>query len=388
MKPHQAPAAPVLGWLAFWLAIAFFFASRSIQRSEGAGGDARSWLVAVGWNLASFLLWAALSFLVEALRRRYPLDGSQRRNLYLHAVAGIFVVVLHLCLLSLVLATADRLFVAARFEHGVSATLPVFFHLDLAIYWLVALGGEALAYGRRVREQQLAASRLEQQLAEARLSALRMQLHPHFLFNTLNSIAELLHVDLGAAERMTLRLSGLLRTALQTTSHHLVPLREELEFLERYLDVEKVRFQDRLAVSIDIDPEVAETPVPALVLQPLVENAVRHGVGRLPAGGRIAVRAAATETGTLVLEVENDAPASSAAPAGGGGVGLANTAARLQQLFGGEARFVCGFVAGASAYRVHIELPRRARSPMSSQWAGPATGRDLLLTEDAPGIVP
>ncbi len=363
MKTSRARGSTWLAWVGFWLVIALFFTSRSVQRGGASPADARSWLIAVAWNLPSFLLWGFLSFAIEALRRRFPLDGRHRRNLYVHAAASLIVAPLHLALLSGLLGVASRIWGWTFFAWDLDLTLPVFFHLNLLLYWLIVLGGEALAYSRRVREQQLASTRLEHQLTEARLAALRMQLHPHFLFNTLNSIAELMHEDLAAAERMTLRLSGLLRTALKTASDHVVPLREEIEFLERYLEVEKVRFQDRLAVELELDPEIAESRVPALVLQPLVENAVRHGIGRLHAGGRIVVRAVRGPS-QILLEVLNDAPAQDAPATSrhpGGGVGLANTAARLRQIFGSRALFEYGYLPGEPRYRARIELPARGR---------------------------
>jgi len=390
VKDSHSSGSTWLAWVGFWLAIALFFSSRSIQRSTASPADLRSWLVAVAWNVPAFLLWGLFSFGIGALRRRFPLDGRKRINLYLHALASVLVASLHILILGGLLEIANRAAGSDWLENGIERTLPVMFHLNLLIYWLIALGGEALAYARRVREQQLAEARLEQQLAEARLAALRMQLHPHFLFNTLNSIAELMHFDLRAAERMTLRLSGLLRTALQSAGHHLVPLREEIEFLERYLEVEKVRFQDRLSVEIELDPSIAGAFVPSLVLQPLVENAVRHGIGRLPAGGHIVVRALPADDGVR-LEVENDAPghdAPSARHYAGSGVGLANSRARLTQLFGDRARIEYGYDALDRRYRVRIELPTWDRGAGQGHRPPPASSLDPFLLTNNPAGAP
>jgi two-component system, LytTR family, sensor kinase len=294
-----------LRWPAFWLVLALFFSARAAQRSPEGVGRADVWLDALGWYVPVFLLWGAVAALVVALCRRFPLDGTRRAYLYLHAAASVVLAVAHLTLFCWAMVALNRLFGTTRFESDFEPALAILFHQNLLAYWFVAFGSRALAYARSVRDQQVAAARLEQQLAEARLAALRMQLHPHFLFNTLNSIAELLHVDLAAAQLMVRRLASLLRTAIETASDHVVALGDEIDFLGRYLDVEMMRFQDRLTVRFEIPSEARAARVPALVLQPLVENALRHGVGRLGRGGEIVVRAL-PRAGQLVLEVEND----------------------------------------------------------------------------------
>ena len=383
MRRSSESGALRLAWIVFWCLLAAFFTTRTLQRSGAAFDDLGAWLDAALWNVPSFLLWGLLSPGIEAVRRRFPFEGAKRSALYLHAALSVCVAPLHLGLLDLGFGLAERWAGHPIAPHALADSLPRLFHLDVLLYWLVALGGEALAQARRSREEQIAFARLEAQLAEARLAALRMQLHPHFLFNTLNSIAELMHVDVLAADRMLGRLSGLLETALGTASEHEVRLADELAFLERYLEVERVRFRDRLAVRFEIDPAATGRKVPALVLQPLVENAVRHGIGRLAKGGEVVVRAR-LHGERLTLEVENDAPGVAAAasgapggsidseanrdarshdpvsgakpPARSGGVGLANTAERLEQLYGARARLEAALDALRGRYLARIEI--------------------------------
>jgi LytS/YehU family sensor histidine kinase len=220
----------------------------------------------------------------------------------------------------------------------------------------------------RYREEELRGSRMEAQLAQAQLQALRMQLHPHFLFNTLNAVSALMHRDLDAAERMLARLSDFLRLTLETGGAHEVPLRQELDFLRRYLEIEQTRFADRLDVRVDVEPVTLDARVPNLILQPLVENAIRHGVARSSAAGRIEI-AAHRRNGSLLLEVRDDGPG---LPEGADrpereGVGLTNTRARLRQLYGATSHLT---LANRREGGLHVTLtlpfrtqPRGAEDP-------------------------
>ncbi len=212
---------------------------------------------------------------------------------------------------------------------------------NLVIYMAVLAAGFARDYfGRyRVREAesvrlQAEAARLHAQLAEARLSALRTQLDPHFLFNTLNAVSALVERDPRGVRRMISRLSELLRASLEGGDAPEVPLEKELEFIGRYLEIMQIRFQGSLSVETSAPPELADALVPSLVLQPLVENAIKHGVRRSEGVGRIAI-AARRDDGRLVLSVEDSGPGPDAAtPEAGGGVGLRNTRERLEALYG------------------------------------------------------
>ena len=195
-------------------------------------------------------------------------------------------------------------------------------------------------YYRKYRERELRALQLETRLAQAQLDALKMQLHPHFLFNTLNSISVLMSEDVVAARRMLTRMSELLRASLENVGKHEVSLREELDFLGNYLEIEQTRFHDRLAVRMQIEPGVLDARVPNLILQPLVENAIRHGVAPRAQQGLIEI-SAVREDGMVQLKVRDNGPGLqlSAPESLTKGIGLSNTQARLNQLYGSHHRF-------------------------------------------------
>ena len=213
-------------------------------------------------------------------------------------------------------------------------------HLDIAIYWILLGLVQWRESRRRLREREreaarlaLQASELETRLARAQLDSLKMQLQPHFLFNTLHSVSALIHEDDEAADLMIARLSDFLRLVIEHAGEQEVALVQELEFLNRYLEIQQVRFQDRLRVSIDVDPETLDAMVPNLVLQPLVENAIRHAVEPRAGGGRVEVSATRHEE-TLRLTVRDDGPGLRNGAQAVPGTGISNTRARLQQLYG------------------------------------------------------
>ena len=203
--------------------------------------------------------------------------------------------------------------------------------VDLLIYGILLSLCQTVAWSRRARDRELRAVTAEGALAQARLSALRMQLHPHFLFNSLNGIATLVHTDPQAADDMIGNLSELLRLSLDTSAEQEIPLLRELEFLQRYLDIEQARFGDRLHVVRDIAADTLAACVPTLLLQPIVENAIRHGFERITAPGTVTL-SARREGGRLFLEVSDNGAGLTDPPAEG--IGLANTRARLRALYG------------------------------------------------------
>lgn len=238
-------------------------------------------------------------------------------------------------------------------------------------YWTVLGAGYALAANRNYQRQQLRSSELATQLARAELSALRSQLHPHFLFNTLNTAVSLVRVDrTGTAVSVLTSLSDILRRLLRNAPAQEIPLREELAFLDAYLSIEKVRFPDRLIVDIMAADGVMDAMVPNLLLQPLVENAIRYGIGRRSAAGHIEVFVRRMDD-RLMLQVRDDGPGlpNEWLPSMTGGVGLANTQARLQQMYGPSYEFVLGNRAAGGA-EVTIVIPYRLATA-----AEPAAGR-------------
>jgi len=233
------------------------------------------------------------------------------------------------------------------------------FHFNLLIYWVIVSVSHAFDYYRQMQERELRAAELEKRLAQARLQTLQMQLNPHFLFNSLHAISALVHKDADMADQMITRLSDLLRYALEGTDAQEVPLRQELDFLRRYLEIEQTRFGDRLAVGLEIAPETLDALVPNLLLQPLVENAIRHGIEPRAKPGRIELRAGC-ENGQLKLEVRDNGVGLSPDRKVEEGVGLSNTRARLKQLYGERHRFALSETPGGGL-SVSLELPFRAQ---------------------------
>ena len=227
------------------------------------------------------------------------------------------------------------------------------------VYWVIVCAVHALTYYRRSQERERKALELSASLAQARLQALKMQLHPHFLFNTLNAIATLVHKDAHAADDMIANLSNLLRLALDRSDLQEVALRKELEFLDSYLEIEQMRLGDRLRVEKQIEPDVLTAQVPVMILQPLAENAIRHGIEPMRNPGVLTIRAG-REGMRLNLTVSNTGTGvfASAPVASRPGIGLANTRARLEELYGADAQLVMQPVADGG-FSVSLQIPLR-----------------------------
>jgi sensor histidine kinase YesM len=216
-------------------------------------------------------------------------------------------------------------FVVANFSEG------------MGIYLLIALTSYALRYYRQYREGQLKTLQLESQLSLAQLQALKMQLHPHFLFNTLHSISALLNKDADAARKMITRLGDFLRLTLENSGSQEVTLEQEMAFLVCYLEIERIRFQNRLVTRMDIAPETLDAKLPNLILQPIVENAIRHGIAPRSTPGFIEIEAK-HQNGSLRIQVRDNGPGLSTHRTSENlfrkGLGLANTKTRLERLYG------------------------------------------------------
>ena len=222
--------------------------------------------------------------------------------------------------------------------------------------WLVVGAAHALVYAERAHEREAQAARLQSQLADARLEALSSRLNPHFLFNALNSIAELVHRDADAADRMIVGLSALLRSSLEQSAQGEVPLQQELALLGHYLDIEKIRLGERLQLQWDIAADAREACVPPLLLQPLVENAVRHGISRRLSPGQLRVRAWC-EGGRLHVEIGDDGAGDGALP--GAGIGLATTRDRLRAMYGDAGSLTLRREGGLTLACLALPLRRR-----------------------------
>jgi two-component system LytT family sensor kinase len=235
----------------------------------------------------------------------------------------------------------------------VASLLRARLHSDLLTYWLLVGLSHALDYYRKYQERELKATQLEARLVQAQLQALKMQLQPHFLFNTLHAISALVHKDVEAADRMITRLSEFLRITLDSVGVQEVALKTELESLDKYLEIEQVRFGSRLTVVRTVSPDTLDLLLPNLILQPLVENAVRHSIAPRAAGGRVEIHAH-SEKGILMIDVLDDGPGVAASSLREG-VGLTNTRARLEQLYGAGQKMDLRAVPGG--FRVRISMP-------------------------------
>jgi two-component system, LytTR family, sensor kinase len=292
-------------------------------------GAAVSWQRAAVLAFADWYTWALLTPTIAWLARRFSIERrSWLRSLLMHLPASLFFSILKIVIESRLLQWFDPA-PAQLYSVQFPSTLFTYYAILGAIY--------AFDYYGKYRAHELKASQLQAQLAQAQLQALKLQLHPHFLFNTLHAISSLMRRDIEAAERMITRLSDLLRLTLENVGAQETSLRQELEFLERYLEIEQTRFRDRLHVKMEIEPEALDARVPNLILQPLVENAVRHGIAPHAAPGLIEISARLKENKLELQVSDNGAGLPDARRAQiKEGVGLANTRARLDQLYGAD----------------------------------------------------
>jgi signal transduction histidine kinase len=301
-------------------------------------------LLALNW--AYWWSWALLAPVVLWLARRYRFErATWKKAALVHIVGVTACTAAHVFLYVsargvIVTQLTERSFLWADWWMYFREGFFLNFDWEMMTYWALVAVVHALDYHRQSQERELAAALLQTQLAEAQLEALQRQLHPHFLFNTLNTISALMHRDVHAADEMLVQLSDLLRLTLDRVGTQQVPLKDEVDFLKKYLEIEQTRFGDRLLVNIDIDPEVLDAPVPNLILQPLVENALRHGIGPRLGVGKIDVTATQGD-GLLTLTVRDNGVGLSPDKLNAfhSGVGLSNTRSRLETLYGDRHRF-------------------------------------------------
>ena len=349
-----------------WTAYGLLYAYQSVEWHVESG-EAYSWQHEFRTNLVGMWGWIPLAMFLFWMVERVPIRRGQ---------------VLRACSV-LMLAALAVVFVRSCYIYGLDPwigwyeTPPSFWHdvmptslqNNILIGWVMIGLAHALLYFDRAHAQERRASELQAQLAQARLDAIAAQLNPHFLFNALNSIAELVHHDAARADRMLVGLSALLRRSLDTSRLQWVSLREELELLTQYLDIEKVRLGERMRVHWHVAEDALDEAVPPLLLQPLVENAVVHAIARRIRPGGVRIRAALV-SGMLWLEVEDDG-AEGLPDDEGNGIGLANTRARLHALYGDRAMLSIETVE-AGGTRVGLRLPRLREMAVSARDAGDA----------------
>jgi signal transduction histidine kinase len=274
---------------AFWSLLGLAFGSQ-FYFSSATFGNPVSWSRALAYSLADWYVFALLSVPAIWLARRCPIERARwGRCVLVHVSASVVFSLAYIAVRG-ALATWQAGLGGNSLAQSFHALLIKTWHFNLLVYWVILAVSHAFDYAKRLRERELRAADLEKRLTEARLQALQMQLNPHFLFNTLHAISALMHQDVDAADRMLVRLSDLLRRALESTDTQEVSLREELDFLSRYSEIEQTRFGDRLRIEMEIAPETLDALVPNLVLQPLLENAIRHGIEPHARPGRITVQ--------------------------------------------------------------------------------------------------
>jgi two-component system, LytTR family, sensor kinase len=340
-----------------WTAVALFLASQSslYAASRGRGSD-------FGEALAVYLVcsysWFLLTPFILLLASRFTLSRPRAvRHVVYHAGAAVLLALISLLMVEL---GSRQLFPSQRFDftilEGWRRLIGEELHAGVIRYGAVVGIAHTFAYYTGLRERRMTEAGLRAQLAEARLEVLKRQLQPHFLFNTLNSISVLMFEDPKVANRMLSRLSDLLRTGLSNELPDEVTLEREIDFLGRYLDIERIRFGERLTIRLEIDEETLGASVPNLMLQPLVENAIKHGVTSIDGPSTITISAARAGD-ELRLEVRDNGRgvARDARP----GVGLSNTIARLRHLYGDAQRLEL-LSAGDGGAAVQISIPFRS----------------------------
>jgi two-component system, LytTR family, sensor kinase len=372
-SPNSSYTKPVtlpkwLRWLigfGVWTSLAVLLSVRGLLYYYRKGGEL-PWAEVISASFIDFYLWGAVSPLIFILCRRFPIErGKVAQRIFLHLFLG-FTFAFAILQLSLLCywyfgyPNAEYYpSLAAVFKKSVFD--PYLLHQNILVYWMTLLAAHTVRYYRQLRVREMQTARLSEQLAQAQLNALKMQVHPHFLFNTLNAISALLDTDVKAADRMIARLSDFLRMTLKSSDAPATTLERELEFLRTYLEIEKIRFQDKLAVEINVEPQVLDAVVPNLILQPLVENAVRHGIARQTITGRVRIAAQRYEN-RLLIEIEDNGPGLKSEKSTNGqpqekGLGLANTQARLEHFYGRDFHFEISEKADSRGTLVKLNVP-------------------------------
>ncbi len=323
-----------------WTVIGLSFGLRAYFQAQFNGAPLTVSETIVSY-LIDFYYWAAASPILFETSRRYPVErGAIISRAFFYIALSIVVIPVVTALtvpttwyLGLINQNTFPTIFVAFYRWMIS---PFMIHQGVMAYWGTVLAAHGYNYYRQVQAAKIRASELTAQLAQAQLAALQMQINPHFLFNTLNSIASLIHKDVEAADLMIARLSDFLRATLKASDRSVITIEEEIEFLNTYLEIEKIRFQDRLEVNIEILGDAGHARVPRLILQPLVENAIRHGVGRTTAIGQILITAG-RDGSRLNITIEDNGPGfeenNSKPTAAESGIGLANTRERLAKFY-------------------------------------------------------
>jgi len=346
---HIAPVnlSPRASWssIVWWTPVVLMAAIGTIYASQLVlAGRAGSWGAALGIETVFWISWGVMSWLIFRLCRVLHRGGWNWQHVFVLAGGAVGAVVVFPVLFQALLSGAQLLLRAGssssvappEFWTAVRSSIVNLLGLTVVLYVATVLGWHALTHYRESRERAVKAAELESLLHQAQLEALRSQLHPHFLFNTLHAIAELVHENPALAEKLILRLADLLRSVLHTPVRQEVPLSEEIEFIKGYLEIEQMRLGETFSVVWAVATDTLRALVPGMLLHPLVENAVQHGIAALARPGCLSIRTRREGT-NLRVQVHDTGPGvretSERAPLDGG-IGLSNTKARLQRLYG------------------------------------------------------
>ncbi|MDQ1118932.1 MULTISPECIES: histidine kinase [Pseudoxanthomonas] len=392
----------LFAYMALWTAVALLFA---LQNKLNHGMPATNWPLwdMLRWSLIQWYTWAALAPTVFRLAERYPV----RDTLIFHGLGRQLLISLCVTFIAMMIgAMVSTLFEPSGFDEQLRYFLQQHYAIGLLTYWMLFAIQQAVHFHAEKARRELEASQLATDLAQSRLLVLRSQLQPHFLFNTLHAIITLLEEDSASAEDMLLRLSELLRAFLEDYDGQEISLRQELVLLELYLGIQRTRFKDRLTTRIYIAPDTLDCAVPSLILQPIVENAIHHGIGKRVGADSIEIESR-REGDMLYLDVRNrnsdidnqgastraDPLACDTRQAPSHGIGLSNTRLRLKELYGDAARVRLD-ITWPQGVVCRIQLPFRAFEEPTAETFGrdsrgvAANRRDagLFNEEDDPEV--
>ena len=377
MTSLQRPATRRIAlWAMVWTAVALVFVGQNILGDVTAGRDIR-WFNSVLQELLYWLPFAAATPLFIYMASHYPIEGDPRqpsrwRTFTMHAIAAVCFAAVQPWLADLMINAAARIFLAddpariTRIAASLERSYPVGMMVVLWKYVIIIAVTSATRYYRFTQDARVRTADLERQLASAQLSALRMQLHPHFLFNAVNSAAMLALTDPARSRQVLVELSDLFRLTLSSSSVAEVPLRSELDFIDRYLGIERIRFEERLVARFDVGDRTEDLLVPSLILQPLVENSIRHGLAQKRDALHLTIRSRVVQ-GQLVLEVQDDG-AGIVATKGRRpvfGMGLSNVEQRLEAANGRPTLIEFADIGAGSGTLVRLRLPVRTLMPAS-----------------------
>jgi hypothetical protein len=347
-------------FLAGWAALGILFGFQELMEMSFGDWKIPLWMPFVSWTI-DYLIWGLICLGLWHFLRASIQSATPRQMVLQYLPLSVLVSVLVEASYAAIVRyqhPGQHLTYVARVEHYLSSDLVT----DVAIFWLVFALFRGVGYYQRFREREQVASRLEGQLVQARLQALQMQLNPHFLFNTLNSVSSLMRSDPDGADEMLERLSSLLRITLAKGQAQKVPLQEEMDVIQLYVSIQQLRFGDRVRHKIDVAPEAWDALVPTMILQPIVENAYVHGISKSLGQGAITIKAS-IEGDTLCISVRNTGSLNDASEKHG--VGIANVKTRLQLHYGSRQSFTIQEVAPGDVTAIFLLPLEIDKSPSS-----------------------